>query len=499
MAEDRNESRTERSTGVRTEVWLLVLLLLVGVAPRLYRLNAPFLDTWWSRDLVGHAVARNYHAKGINLLWPETDFTPDQPNYMGMELPLTPALTAIGWRVFGIRDWVPRSISVLCSLVSIAAFFYLMRRFLSTEGAFAAALLFALSPVNVFLSRKFMNEPLTLCCSLLCMLLFVRWVDGGKLVYLVASGLLGAAAALSKPPIIHFALPLAWYVWHRKGARGFRDPRLYLFAAMVLVPVPFYMRHLASLRETYWGVGTHLQSGMWFSWEQFTSPAVWSLFVDRFTRQILTPFGIVGVVAGAALMRPKFRQWFLVMWLLGCVVYLIAMLGGNARQAYYQLWFVAPCAGIAGYAWQMVKLHVPSPRRLGVVLAGALVVWCAWGTQSYFDSDDSVLRAAEALDEVDPNRSWIIVYPAGHNCLYYLNREGWCGRDVPFPHPWQAPGNPEYIRERADRGARFCLVFTGALALADRDSVIEEYLSRTAPCVYHDPEFDIYRLRKSQE
>ncbi len=339
-----------------------------------------------------------------------------------------------------------------------------------------------------------MNEPLTLCCALLCMLLFVEWVGNGRGVYLLLAAVAGAVAGLTKPPVIHFVLPLAWYLWHRKGVGGFRDWRVYLFAAAVLGPIPCYMKHLATVRASYWGVGTHLESGMWFSPSAFTSLPLWSLFVDRFTRQVLTPVGIVGVAAGVAFLQPKRREWFFTAWLIAVVACFVAMLGGNARQAYYQLWFVAPCAGITGYAWEMMRRHLPRSRWLQPVLVAVLVVWCTWGIRPLFRDEGTVLKAARALDRADPDRSWIIVYPAGYNCLCYLNRQGWCGRDVTFPHPSEAPGNPEYIRERVRRGARFCVVFTRGAISASRDLAIEEYLEREAARVYHDSDFDIYRL-----
>jgi hypothetical protein len=481
---------------VRREVGLLAVLLLVALVPRAYRLNAPFLDAWWMRDMVDHAVAVNYYEKGINLLWPETDFTPDEPNYMGMELPVLPALAALGWRVFGVHAWVPRAIAIAWSLLGIGAFYFLARRFLTLHGAFAATLLFALMPINAFLGRKFMNEPVTLTASLLCVLLFVRWVDGGRTIDLVGAAIAGAFAAVTKPTAIHFVLPLAWYLWHRKGWPGFLDVRVLLCTAFVLVPIPLYMKHMAAIRETYWGIGTHAQGGMWFSFGQLTSPAVWSLFVDRFTKIVLTPIGIAGVATGLALIKPKRAEWFWVAWFMAAVVYLIVVLGGNARQAYYQLWFVAPCAGIAGFAWQTVRRYVPDGRWLAPLVGGTLVVWCAWGVQPLFESEDYVLKAAPALDHVVPEDSWIIVYPAGYNCLYYLNRDGWCGRDVRFPTPWEAPGNPRYIEDRVKRGAKFCVIFTGSTSATTRDTVVESYLADAADRVYHDPDFDVYRLNQ---
>jgi len=478
----------------RHQVGLLALLLLLSLVPRLYHLNGPFLDHWWGRDLLDHAVARHYAERGINLLWPEADFTPDQPNYVGIELPAIQALTALGWRAFGMQAWVPRAIAIVFSLVSIVALFLLLRHFLSAEGAFVATAFFALSPLNAFISRKFMNDPLTLCFSLLFMLLFVKWVNEGRGAYLVGAAVAGALAGLTKPPMIHVALPLAWYLWQRKGAAGLRDVRPYLCAAAVLVPTVFWMKHLATIRAQYFGVATHLESGMWGSWALISSPSIWALFIDRFTKEILTPVGIAGTLVGLGLVRRGRREWFLVVWLLAVVIYFFVLLGGNARQTYYQVWFLPPCAGLLGFAWEQLRQHLPGARRLAPALGVAFLVWAGWGLQSMFEIQGAVLRAAKALDQVDPARSWVIVYPAAYDCMVYLNRQGWCGQDVKYPHPWEAPGNPQYIVDRVRRGARFCVIFTENARAAPRDRVVEDWLARETPRVYHDLEFDIYRL-----
>ncbi len=130
MTETSGQPGRPPSLPRRVEVGLLAAVLVVSLAPRLYRINTPFLDTWWMRELLCRAVATNYYAKGTNLLWPEADYAPDRPNYMGMELPLAPALAAAGWRACGVQDWVPRAISVLWSLASIVLFYLLLRHFL---------------------------------------------------------------------------------------------------------------------------------------------------------------------------------------------------------------------------------------------------------------------------------------------------------------------------------------------------------------------------------
>ena len=483
-----------RPLPARLRVGLLAAILVMSLGPRLYRINAPFLDAWWMREMQNHSIAVNYLENGVNLLWPQTDFTPDRANYTGQEFPLVPALAAIGWRITGINEWLPRALSIVWSLLGIVVFHTLMRRFLSDEGALAAALFFALVPMNAYLGRKFMVEPLTLLCVLVSLWMFIEWVDEGHVVCLIASAGIGALAVVMRPPVLHYALPLAWYLWYRKGAAGYRTVHPYLFAAALLLPVMLYMKHMAVLRAMYFGVNTSSGGGLWFSTEFLFSPRIWSLFISRFTKETLTPFGIVGVALGLPLLRRRSRQWFLLVWLIAVIGYFLAVLGGNTEQAYYQLWFIPPCAGMIGYAWQRFRSCGPTSRLTVPVAVLGLVTWCGWGTEPLYEYHEVYAKAAAALDEVDPEDSWIVVYPAGYNCLYYLGRDGWCGRDKVYPAVEPAHGNPDYITERVRRGARYCVILTGGIYEGSRDLVVEEYLAREAACLYEDPAFAIYRI-----
>ena len=471
----------------------LLAIVVLSLGFKLIGLNRPFLDAWWIRDLVVHSVAVNYYEKGINLLWPETDYTPDEPNYMDMELPLTPALAAAAWHLTGVNAWVPKLISILFSLASILLFHGTASRLLGRSGALAATALFALSPLNLFLSRKFMSEPLTLCLMLASIWAFFRWLETTRDGWLVLAAMVGALAALTKPPVVHFLLPLAWLLWHRKGWEGFRDARPYLFAAVVLVPLALWMRHSAAIGEQYWSVGTSFSSGAWFSRQWVTAQSL-SLMVQRFTKEILTPLGMVGVLAGLPLVSRRSGQFLFTMWLLAALAYVLVLLGGNLRQTYYQLWLVAPAAGLAGCAWEKLVSSSGRGRRLWPWLVAGLLVWVTWGIHNYYDQEEAIPRARQALDQVDPQHFWVIVYPAGYNCLYYLDRQGWCGRDLDRDYNMAAVSSPEYVTERVARGAKYCVVFTAPNPIEFRDTKIEAYLARSYRRVARGEGFEVYRL-----
>ena len=269
---------------------------------------------------------------------------------------------------------------------------------------------------------------------------------------------------------------------------------------MVLVPLALHMNHSRHIGEQYWSVGTGFASGMWFSPSYLTNPMTLAVLLARFTLEILTPLGLVGLLVGLPFVYRRLpdgsenRALFFGVWLIAAAIYFFALLGGNVRQTYYQLWLLPPCAGIIGYAWQLLREHLPGSRRLIWLFVPAVVIWSFWGAHPYYELRTPILEAAEAFDEVDPQRSWIITYPAGFNCHYYLNRRGWCGRDVDRDYRWVAPGNPEYIEQRMTRGAKFCVVFTKD-PKAPRDFVIEEYLARNHELVREGEGFLIYRLR----
>ena len=70
-----------------------------------------------------------------------------------------------------------------------------------------------------------------------------RWLAESRERDFWLAAAFGALMPLAKLPLLVFGLPMAYLAWSRRGKRALGSPRLYLLAAIVLIP----KRHLRLL------------------------------------------------------------------------------------------------------------------------------------------------------------------------------------------------------------------------------------------------------------
>jgi hypothetical protein len=70
----------------------LLLLMIVCVAGRFWRIDAPFDDRWSWRQSDVAAIARNYFENGFHFADPQIDWVGGEPRFVGTEFPLLPCI-----------------------------------------------------------------------------------------------------------------------------------------------------------------------------------------------------------------------------------------------------------------------------------------------------------------------------------------------------------------------------------------------------------------------
>ena len=63
-------------------------------------------------------IAENFYRTGFNIFYPRVNWAGNTPGYVGTEFPLVPFIASMVYGVFGVHDWIGRSISVLFYTVS---------------------------------------------------------------------------------------------------------------------------------------------------------------------------------------------------------------------------------------------------------------------------------------------------------------------------------------------------------------------------------------------
>ena len=353
-----------------------------------------------------------HHDEGVNgnflvRLVREGAYTYDPQNYHGPTLYYFSAL--IPWIAkvlfgsaardnYGLTTFMIRLVPVVFGLATIGLVFLLRRR-LGTVGTLAAALMLALSPGAVYLSRYYIHETLFLFFTLGIVVAAVRFYDERNPAYLMpgaaSAALLFATkeTAMISVGVLLIALGMTWAYMRlirstsksRNSRRNRATQRLIdelggnkilvtNIGLAVVVFVVLYVLFYSSFFTNSKGISASLQTfAIWTKTgqEAHVHPA-W-MYLVWLARQE-SPLLFLGA-AGAAIAVLRPRNLFA----LFCGLWSFGLIAAYSLIPYKTPWlvlnFVVPLALIAGYALQAI--YEMDHRLLvlaGVILAGAAAV-----------------------------------------------------------------------------------------------------------------------------
>ena len=199
---------------------IIFVIMILGAALRLYRLDAPLADwhSWRQTDTA--SVAREYVKNGIDLMHPtyhDLSSIPsglDNPNgYRFVEFPIISALHATlakNYLQLGLVEW-GRLLSVISSTLSIGLIYLIMQTVSGNLAAMVAALVYATLPYNIFYGRVILPEPHLVLFMLAALYAFIRYYETGKVVSLIAYAISMTLAVLMKPTALVVGVPIALY------------------------------------------------------------------------------------------------------------------------------------------------------------------------------------------------------------------------------------------------------------------------------------------------
>jgi hypothetical protein len=154
----------------RCESLLLCAILACGLGLRLIEICQPVLDAWGWREADVAMIAENFYRYGFHIIYPQVNWAGNAPGYVGTEFPLVPFLAACLYSVFGVQDWIGRSISVLFYAVSLLFLYFLARKVSNVRSAFPAAAIYILPPLSIFAGCAFMHDMATLSLSIMALI-----------------------------------------------------------------------------------------------------------------------------------------------------------------------------------------------------------------------------------------------------------------------------------------------------------------------------------------
>jgi hypothetical protein len=232
----------------RCESLLLLAILACGLGLRLIEICQPFIDAWSWREADMAMIAENFYRYGFHIFYPQVNWAGNAPGYVGTEFPLVSFLAACLYSVFGVQDWIGRSISVLFYAVSLLFLYFLVRKVSNVRSALLAVAIYTLTPLSIFAGRAFMPDMATLSLSIMALYLFAEWLERQPHTPLfIAVSLATCLALLVKLPSILIGIPMLYMAWEKYGARWVRQRELWAFAAFALAGPLVWYTHAYSI------------------------------------------------------------------------------------------------------------------------------------------------------------------------------------------------------------------------------------------------------------
>lgn len=394
------------------QYYILIAILIVGLAVRLYKINNPVADWHSWRQADTSAVTRNFVKYGINILTPVYDDFSDVSgrglfNPHGYRLVEFPIFNLVHYFLYFLvsnfysLEFAGRITSVLAALVSATLLFFLVRRHASVKTALLSSAFYLLLPYNIYFTRVILPDPLMVTLVLAALL-------SHSYSKKIIAWFFGSLAILVKPTAIFFLLPLIKDFW--------------LFATL-LIPFGLWRiwehRFPEGIPASLWLLnGNHIRfKGAFFQW----------IFGERLGTLILGKWGVFPFLNGLLVIN-----YYWLSWVVGAVLYLFTFATGNVQHDYYQI----PIIPIVSVLLALGVTHFSTTlAKKAVTLVCVLFMLAfAWYDMrgDYQVNNWSIVHAGQAADKLLPKDAIVVApYNGDTAFLYQTNRRGF--PIVPLP------------------------------------------------------------------
>ena len=417
---------------------VLLLILLLAFALRLYKIDNPIADwhSWRQADTA--AVSRSFIEYGFHPLYPRFEDLSNSPSRLEnpqgwrfVEFPIFNLIHAGFFKLIGIfnLDIWGRLTAVVASLFSLFFLYLIIAKFWGKRTGLFSVFFFAVLPFNIFYSRAILPEPLMIAFSLGAIYFFeANWT---------ISLLLGILALLTKPyAVFIMALPMAYLVinkfWeNRKDKKETKKIIIsaFLYAILVFIPLVLWRIWMRQFPEgipsNQWlfNAGNMRLKPVWWRW----------LFYERIGKLILGGWGTFFLALGLMGKKKKYADRFFYSFILGSLLFLIVIARGNIQHDYYQALIIpAICIYLGrGLETALYQTKKKSYSIINYLLLTAIFVFTlafSWyEVKGYYQINNPVIvEAGQKADKILPSNAKIIApYQGDTAFLYQTNRPGW--------------------------------------------------------------------------
>lgn len=421
----------------KSSVLWLILIIILGLSLRLYKIDNPIADwhSWRQADTA--AVARNFYQEGYNPFYPKGDDMvtisdiskkPNIERYRFVEFPIYSSVVYFGYLLNGgVDERIARFVSAVFFVFSAIFIYLIVKKYSTKIHALLSAFIFVSLPFGVYFGRVTLPEPSLIFFSLGMFYFVDRWITENNKKLFISALIFTALAFLTKPMALFFLLPLG-YTYYLK--EGLKFPRLRYFVFIILALIPF-----AAWRTWILNFPEGIPASTWLlngNGIRFRPAFFRWIIGDRLGREILSIAGGALFFLGL-LVKPLSKSNYLLHLLtLSSFLYLIVFATGNVQHDYYQI-LLMPALSIflARGFWILFKgIPIFLPRIITIPLALFLLLMTYYLTGLeikglYQVNNWPIVRAGRVADAILPQDAIVLApYQGDSAFLYQINRNG---------------------------------------------------------------------------
>lgn len=421
---------------------LFGLIAALSIVLRTYKISGPVADwhSWRQSDTA--AVGQLFVQNGIDLLRPRyfdiSNIQSGKDNPEGwrmVEFPLYQGVGALLTQTVGlvtVEIWL-RIISIVWSTVSAIGIGILLYRRGSVLEGYLASLVYAILPYSVFYGRTILPDVSAVGMAVAALVLLDFAFDQKGIrqgVLFLASALFSSLALLTKPVAGFLLLPAATAFL----IMAWKQNYLLLWGMVygIISFVPFFLwrewitRFPEGIASFSWlfNKDNIRFKGAWFRW----------IFQERIGALILGTWGLFPFGTGMFSGKVKDKLAIFPMLLLGSLLYVVVVAGGNVQHDYYQILLLPVLCGYTGIGLAYL-IHGARNNRIqqavGILGAGISFIFMlmfSWYTVRtyYWVNHPEIVEAGKAVDRLFPKDVKVIAtYGGDTTFLYQTKRMGW--------------------------------------------------------------------------
>lgn len=432
--------KTKPNNKVRATIFFAVLVAILTIALRLYKIDIPLADfhSWRQADTA--SVSRNFASDGINLLKPRYDDLSNiqsglvnPKGYRMVEMPIYNAgITLLNSTNACNIEVCGRILSIFAALVTALIVYYLLLKEHGLMAAVWGALTFAVSPFFVFFTRVVLPDPTAVALAMSSIFFLYKFTNSqnnklkSRLFYFL-SAVSFSFALLIKPTVIFYAVPLGYLFIRTYTWSVLTKPLTYLFWIMAFLPLVLWRQYILQFPEgipasewlftsvnTSGGLQNIFFKPSFFRW----------IFFERINNLILggflTPFFLLGT-----LVRQK--RYLAHSVLLGSLAFLFTFQGGNVQHEYYQIMILPALAMFVGigisYIYTYSKQFISATLLVPVVVASfAFSLFISYYTvRTYYNYSGELVQISQVVRDLTQKNDLVVTDTLGDTTLLYLS------------------------------------------------------------------------------